>query len=212
MESATDSLIKQMEVIQAKIDDNSKKMKGFDDKLKVLLSSGGTKREMITELKKKKLLTAQNSKLEVQVNSLMNAAVNMETKAVVKNNEKFISDTAQLQRQISLDPTKANPRHYKSRRELNKDEKSDPEIKDQRVITNKRESMRLKGKDPGPWTSDMSIGEQEQRSVGQDEDLEEAVVARIGAKKKNKSKKLKKSKKYRSLRPRSRISSRRRRR
>ena len=200
-----DALFEQVERMQAKIESNSKKIQGLDDKVAGMLSSGAARNEILLVLKKKKILSNQNSKFDDQIISLMQAETTRQT-----------TQAAHLRRQVSKDPVATDHRFIKSKRYLPEGAAAKPQIKDQDAISRKRDSMRAKGKDPGPWTSDMSIGEQEQRSIGQPEDIDVAIVA-MGAKKKRSRKlrprKSKKSRKHRSTsQPRTRISTRRRRR
>ena len=202
MESVTKSLIKQMDAIQSKIDDNSKKIQSLDAKVKQQIKSQqATKSEMLIELKKKKKYMIQNDQLQVQLNKLMTTAVNMDSIPIMKmkaDNDQFILETDKLQGEISEG---ADHKYYRSRKEKEGDD-SDPNIIDHSKITTQRKSMRLRGKDPGPWAEGLTHLEQKERSIGQEGDEDIEAFYRMGMKKlkKRKSKKAKKRKSKKSKR------------
>ena len=91
--------------------------------------------------------------------------------------------TSKLQRELSNDPV-ANPYFY-SRKEKN------PKYAD---IAKKRTSMRMRGKNPGPWTSDLMSQELRSLEMEDGADPTLAAVAKQMGQKKSKKKRSKKPK------------------
>lgn len=168
-----DAGFKQVQTLQKKIDANNAKIDSITQKAKELSESGAPKTRIMALLKQRKMLSEQNVALDNQIIPLMQMDVNV-----------MGMQTSKLQRELSNDP-EANPYFY-SRKE------KDPKYAD---IAKKRTSMRMRGKNPGPWTSNLMS--QELRSYeheeGEDSTLAE-VAKQMGQKRKGKkSKKPKKS-------------------
>ena len=169
-----DTGFKQVQTLQKEIDTNNAKIDTITQKMKELSESGASRTRIMALLKQRKMLSEQNVALDNQIIPLMQ----MDVKVMGLK-------TSKLQKDLSDDPV-ANPYFY-SRKEKN------PKYAD---IAKKRTSMRMRGKNPGPWTSDLMS--QELRSLemedGDDPTLA-AVAKQMGQKKKRKkSKKPKKSK------------------
>ena len=167
-----DKIFKQVQTLQNKIDTNTKKIDAITLKVKELSKKGASRTQLLELFKHRKTLSQQNADLDNQILPLMQADVNVMT---MKN--------AKLQKNLSNDP-EANPYYY-SRKE------KDPKYAD---IAKKRTSMRMRGKNPGPWTSNLMS--QELRSFEMEDGADPtlaAVAKQMGQRKK--SKKSKKSKK-----------------
>lgn len=169
-----DSGFKQVQTLQKKIDANSAKIDSITQKMKELSESGAPRTRIMALLKQRKMLSEQNVALDNQIIPLMEMDVNV-----------MGMQTSKLQRELSNDP-EANPYFY-SRKE------KDPKYAD---IAKKRTSMRMRGKNPGPWTSDLMS--QELRSLEIEDDAVDSTLAAVAKqmgqkKKKKKSKKSKKS-------------------
>ena len=126
------------------------------------------RKEQMDLLKKIKVLEKQMSDMRnVQLMMIINLG---------RDSQRLALDTAILQRNVSQDPNE-NPYFYSRKEKL-------PQYAD---IAKKRTSMRMRGKNPGPWTSDLE--EQELRSYeheeGEDSTLAE-VAKQMGQKKKPK--------------------------
>ena len=164
---------KQVQTLQRKIDENNAKIDTITQKMKKLSEKGASKTQLMTLLKQRKMLSEQNAGLDNQIIPLMQMDVNV-----------MGMQTSKLQRELSNDP-EANPYFY-SRKE------KDPKYAD---IAKKRTSMRMRGKNPGPWTYDLMS--QELRSLEQEEGADPTlaeVAKQMGQKRKGKkSKKPKKS-------------------
>ena len=168
-----DAGFKQVQTLQKKIDANNAKIDTITQKVEELFKRGASKTQIMTLLKQRKMLSEQNASLDNQIIPLMKMDVNV-----------MSMQTSKLQRELSNDP-EANPYYY-SRKEKN------PKYAD---IAKKRTSMRMRGKNPGPWTSDLMS--QELRSLEQEEGADPTlaeVAKKMGQKKKpKKTKKPKRS-------------------
>ena len=169
-----DSGFKQAQTLQKKIDANSAKIDLITQKAKELSDSGASRTRIMALLKQRKMLSEQNVALDNQIIPLLEVDVKV-----------MGLKTSKLQKDLSDDPV-ANPYFY-SRKE------KDPKYAD---IAKKRTSMRMRGKNPGPWTSDLMS--QELRSLEIEDDAVDSTLAAVAKqmgqkKKKKKSKKPKKS-------------------
>tara|TARA_Y100000022_G_scaffold181254_1_gene173779 strand:+ start:29 stop:598 length:570 start_codon:yes stop_codon:yes gene_type:complete len=167
-----DAGFKQVQTLQKKIDANNAKIDSITKKMKELSESGAPRTRIMALLKQRKMLSEQNVALDNQIIPLMEMDVNV-----------MGLKTSKLQRELSNDP-EANPYFY-SRKE------KDPKYAD---IAKKRTSMRMRGKNPGPWTSDLMS--QELRSLEIEDDAVDSTLAAVAkqmGQKKKKSKKPKKS-------------------
>jgi len=165
-----DAGFKQAQTLQKKIDANSAKIDSITQKMKELSESGAPRTRIMALLKQRKMLSEQNVALDNQIIPLMEMDVNV-----------MGMQTSKLQRELSNDP-EANPYFYRRK-------EKDPKYAD---IAKKRTSMRMRGKNPGPWTSDLMS--QELRSLEIEDDAVDSTLAAV-AKQMGQKKKGKKSKK-----------------
>lgn len=175
----------QIDEYDSKISSVEGKIQSMMDKIKSLSMDKTNKtgkqleknrKDQLELLKKIKILQKQ---LTDMTNTQLMMIINLG-----QDSQMLIDETETLQRNISADPV-ANPYFY-SRKE------KDPKFAEH---AKKRTSMRMRGKNPGPFTEDLIS--QELRSLEQDEGADPtlaAVAKQMGQKRKGKkSKKPKKS-------------------
>ena len=174
----------QIDEYDSKISSVEGKIQSMMDKIKSLSMDKTNKtgkqleknrKDQLELLKKIKILQKQ---LTDMTNTQLMMIINLG-----QDSQMLIDETETLQRNISADP-EANPYFY-SRKE------KDPKYAD---IAKKRTSMRMRGKNPGPWTSDLMS--QELRSLEIEDDAVDSTLAAVAkqmGQKKKKSKKPKKS-------------------
>ena len=180
---------KQIDDYDSKISSVEGKIETMTDKVKSLSASkNGKSDKEIEKIRREQLLLLKKIKiLQKQMSDMRNTQLMMIIN-LGQDSQKLALDTAILQRNVSEDST-ANPYFYSRKEKL-------PQYA---AIAQKRTNMRQRGKNPGPWTSDLE--EQELRSFEQ-EDGQDPVLAEVSTKmgqkkknKKNKSKHMKKKSK-----------------
>ena len=175
-----DDLERQIDDYDTKLSSVEGKIQTMTDKIKSLSLSKENKtaqqqqkirKDQMDLLKKIKVLEKQMSDMRnVQLMMIINLG---------RDSQKLALDTSILQRNVSEDPT-ANPYFYSRKEKL-------PQYAD---IAKKRTSMRMRGKNPGPWTSDLMS--QELRSLEQEEGADPTlaeVAKQMGQKRKGKKSK-----------------------
>jgi len=172
-----DAAFDQVKELQAKIDENNVKIESITSKVQELSKKGASRKQLLTLLTKRKALSQQNVTLDNQIIPLLEVDVKV-----------MGLKTSKLQKDLSDDPV-ANPYFY-SRKE------KDPKYAE---IAKKRTSMRMRGKNPGPWTSDLMSQELRSLEMEDGADPTLAEVAKQMGQKKSKKKRSKKPK--RSKRP-----------
>jgi len=140
---------------------------------KTAAQSEKIRKDQLKLLKKINILRIQMSDMK---NTQLLMIINLQRQTMLETKQ-LVRDTSELQRNISNDP-EANPYYY-SRKE------KDPQYSE---IARKRTSMRMRGKNPGAFTS--NILEQDMRSLEQDDGADPVlmlVANKMGQKKKSKS-------------------------
>ena len=168
-----DAAFDQVQELQKKIDANNVKIQTLTETIEDLIKRRVDRKKILPLLTKRTQLSQQNVALDNQIFPLLQVDVKV-----------MGLKTSKLQKDLSDDPV-ANPYFY-SRKEKN------PKYAD---IAKKRTSMRMRGKNPGPWTSDLMS--QELRSLEMEDGADPtlaAVAKQMGQKKSKKPKRSKRSK------------------
>jgi hypothetical protein len=167
-----DAAFDQVQKLQKKIDANNVKIQALTETIEDLIKRRVDRKKILPLLTKRTQLSQQNVSFDNQIFPLLQVDVKV-----------MGLKTSKLQKDLSDDPV-ANPYFY-SRKE------KDPKYAE---IAKKRTSMRMRGKNPGPWTSDLMSQELRSLEMEDGADPTLAAVAKQMGQKKSKKKKSKKPK------------------
>lgn len=167
-----DAAFDQVQELQKKIDANNVKIQTLTETIEDLIKRRVDRKKILPLLTKRTQLSQQNVALDNQIFPLLQ--VDLKVMGL---------KTSKLQKDLSDDPV-ANPYFY-SRKE---------KVPKYAEIAKKRTSMRMRGKNPGPWTSDLMSQELRSLEMEDGADPTLAAVAKQMGQKKSKKKKSKKPK------------------